>query len=664
MNPKMRSSRSARLMLGLTGCLAALVLAGCGSDDTIVSPGQPDGGGPTVPVASISLIASSNQLPSDGGTVVTLSALVRDANNNVVENVPVTFSADSGLLRTLPLTDESGGGIARAELGTGGDPTNRPIEVTARTGNRADTVTINVVGTTLTLQGPDSVVQGDDVLFTASLRDSANQGLGGRTVAISSETGNTLSASSLTTNSQGQVNFTVTGTQGGEDTISVSALDLGASAPLTVSGEDSLLFIAPLAGIEIPLGALQQVTVEWLVGGAPGVGIVDFSTTRGTLSAASAPLDAGGRATVNVSANTAGPATLTARVGAGPQVQRTVEFIATTPATIVVQASRFTVAPGEQSTVVATVRDAAGNPVKNKVVQFQLQDITGGSLSVGSAVTNSSGSAQTVYTAGQTISGSGDVIITAIVQENPALTATAGLTVARREVDISIGTGNELFEPNTASYEREFIVQVTDSQGVGVPNAQVQLSVRSKFYSKGFYVAGANDRWVPVSGVALVGGEQVLTPPLRCPDEDFNNNGQLDATEDFNASGSLEAGNVVSVSPGEVVTNASGIALFRITYAQEFGNWVTITLNARAAVQGTEFQDSADHALEITAQDANVNQSPPGGAVSRFGGDPAHPSFPANLDPTPDGTDERIGDPRLIELGIVGGRPLGCRTLN
>ncbi len=231
-------------------------------------------------------------------------------------------------------------------------------------------------------------------------------------------------------------------------------------------------------------------------------------------------------------------------------------------------------------------------------------------------------------------------------------------------MDISIGTGNELFEPNTASYEREFIVQVTDSQGVGVPNAQVQLSVRSRFYSKGFYVAGANDRWVPVSGVALVAGEQVLTPPLRCPDEDFNNNGQLDANEDFNASGSLEAGNVVSVSPGEVTTDASGIALFRITYAQEFGNWVTITLNARAAVQGTEFQDSADHALEITAQDANINQSPPGGGVSRFGGDPAHPSFPANLDPTPDPTDPRIGDPRLVELGVAGGRPLGCRTLN
>src|SRR5690606_26122715 len=152
----------------------------------------------------------------------------------------------------------------------------------------------------------------------------------------------------------------------------------------------------------------------------------------------------------------------------------------------VVQASRFTVGPGEQSTIVATVRDAAGNPVNNKVVQFQLEDVTGGGLSVGPAIPGSAGTAQTVCTGGETISGSGDVTSTAIVQEHPALTASVGLTVARRQVDISIGTGNELFEPDTATYQREFLVQVTDSQGVGVENAVVQLSVRSKYYLKGY----------------------------------------------------------------------------------------------------------------------------------------------------------------------------------
>lgn len=662
MSPNMRSSRFTYRVLGLPGLLAALLLAGCGSDSTIVGP--PGGVTPTSPVTSISLIASSNILPSDGATQVLLTVLLRDANNNAVADAPVTFSADSGLLVVIPTTDD-GSGLPRAELSTGGDPTRRAITVTATSGGLSDTVLINVTGTQLTLQGPDNVIQGDEARFTARLQNSAGQGIAGRSVAIGSAAGNTLSAASLLTNTQGEISFTVTGTQGGADTITVSALGETASAPLSVSADDSVVFLEPAAGAEIPLGVAQPITVEWRVGGVPQIGTVNFSTTRGTLSALSATLDGNGRATVNISATTAGPATLTARVGAaGPQAQRSVEFVALTPATIVLQASRFTVGPGEQSTILATVRDAAGNPVKNKVVQFQIEDITGGSLSVGTAITGSAGTAQTVYTGGETISGSGDVTITAIVQETPALTATVGLTVARRQVDVSIGTGNELFEPNTATYEREFVVQVTDSQGVGVPDAQVQLSVRSKFYNKGFYIAGANDRWVPIGGYDTVGADLVPRAPLRCPDEDFNNNGRLDAGEDFNSSGSLEAGNVVSVTPGEVTTNESGTALFRIVYAQEFGNWVTVSITARAAVQGTEFEETADHALEITAQDANINQSPPGGGVSRFGGDPAHPSYPGNLDTTPDASDPRIGDPRLVELGILNGRALGCRTLD
>ncbi len=652
MNPSMRSSLTRRV-LGLTGLLATLALAGCGSDSTIVDPGSPGPGPAPTPVASITLIASSNVLPSDGGTPVELSVLVRDANNNLVTNAPVSYAADSGVLQVIPVSDD-GTGLPRALLSTGGDPTNRPIVVTATTGTLTDSVTINVAGTNLTINDPGVVVQGDLVNFTARLADSANRGLAGRTVNIASSAGNLLSASSLLTDSQGEIMFQMTATVGGADTISVSALGLTAQRDFTVSAEDTLLFLEPGTDAEIPLNTSRPVTVEWRVAGVPQAGAtVNLATTRGTLSALSATLDAQGQATVNISAVTAGPATLSAQVGTtGPQTQRQVEFVALTPHTIVVQASRFTVAPGEQSTIIATVRDVAGNPVKNKVIQFQLEDITGGSLSAGTAVTGSAGTAQTVYTGGATISGSGDVTVRAIVQENPALMAAVGLTVARRQVDISIGTGNELFEPDTASYEREFIVQVTDSQGVGIADAVVQLSARSKYYRKGFYVPGPNDRWVAVSDAFT------FAPPLRCADEDLNQNGQLDADEDFNSSGWIEAGNVVSVSPGEVTTNASGVAIFRIRYAQEFGNWVVVTLRARAAVQGTEFEDSSDHQLEITAADANINQSPPGGIVSRFGG--------GDLDPTPDPTDEGlVNHPgRLAELGFPGGRPLGCRTLN
>jgi len=107
------------------------------------------------------------------------------------------------------------------------------------------------------------------------------------------------------------------------------------------------------------------------------------------------------------------------------------DFIATDPTQIAVQASPSTVAPTAQSTVTAVVRDPANNLVEGKTVTFQLTDVTGGTLSVGSAVTNSQGVAQTVYTAGSQTSAANGVIVAATVQgTSPPLTSSTALTVA------------------------------------------------------------------------------------------------------------------------------------------------------------------------------------------------------------------------------------------
>ena len=49
----------------------------------------------------------------------------------------------------------------------------------------------------------------------------------------------------------------------------------------------------------------------------------------------------------------------------------------------------------------------------------------------------------------------------------------------------------------------------------------------------------------------------------------------------------IEAGNVSSVSPGTVTTDDAGLASFDLTYAQEFANWVVVTIEARTSVSGT-----------------------------------------------------------------------------
>ena len=193
------------------------------------------------------------------------------------------------------------------------------------------------------------------------------------------------------------------------------------------------------------------------------------------------------------------------------------EFIAITPASIDLQPSRFTLNPGQTSTITAVVRDAAGNLVKNQPVTFTLTDVTGGTLSVGAATTDSQGRAQTVYTAGPVTSANEGVIITATVGAVPP--AQVALTVAGRQVFLSIGTGNEMSEPNTAQYKVDYIVQVTDSNGNGVANVPVSLRILSERYFKGSRIAAV----APATGWSTS-----YTVSGGCADEDVNRNGVLD----------------------------------------------------------------------------------------------------------------------------------------
>src|SRR5678816_1797477 len=108
--------------------MAAALLAACGgSDDAFTASPQP---GTQIDLQTLTLLTSSPQLPSDGALPVTLTAQAKDSNNNLVPDLTVTFSADSGNLTVpQPITDAAGQAIA--ELSTIDDPTNRTINVTA-----------------------------------------------------------------------------------------------------------------------------------------------------------------------------------------------------------------------------------------------------------------------------------------------------------------------------------------------------------------------------------------------------------------------------------------------------------------------------------------------------------------------------------------------------
>jgi hypothetical protein len=590
----------------------ALALSACGAGDDAFVGGTGGGGVPASPAATLTLITSTPTISSDGAAPAQISAFVRDARNQFMADVPVIFSANSGgLLVTQGRTDVNG--LATATLSSAGDPSSRTITVTAIAGNVTATIDVGVAGSILTVQGPNALTAQQQGTYTITLNDAGNRGIPGRAVTVASQRSNALSAASVVTDSSGRATFTMTASNSGNDTITVTGLGLTATQAVAVNS-DSFTFVAPTAATEVPLGASQTVTVRLRVNGAvpSPARSVSFSTTRGTVTPTSIMTDGNGDATVTVSANNAGGAIITASSGQST-AQLPLEFIAQTPASIDVQPSAFTIATSQTSTITAVVRDASNNLVKNQTVVFTLDDVTGGTLSVGSAITDSQGRAQTIYTASNTTSANEGVKITATVAG--VAPRQVALTVARREVFLSLGTGNELEEPNTAQYKIEYIVQVTDASGNGVANVPVSLRVLSDRYYKGWRVAATPPATGWGTNYSVPGGcqdEDTLTPGgLR--------NGVLDAGEDFNSSGRLEAGNIASVSPSNAVTDSQGFVLVNVFYPQEYAYYLDVALSASTTVQGTEYVRTSRFRLSGSATDFNSTNNAPPGVVSPFG---------------------------------------------
>jgi adhesin/invasin len=566
----------------------------------------------------LDLLASSPQLGSNGTGSVTLTALARDASNNVVSGVPVSFQADSGGIQVTSGTTGATG-TATALLTTGGDQSNRTITVTATTGNLSSRNIVQVTGTSVSVSGASTLVLGATTRLSILLSDSGGNGIQNKEVTVISTLGNTLSATTgstttVMTDSTGQATVTVTATVPGTDTIQASALGATGTATLSISSAN-FAFTAPLPDAEVPLNTPQPVTVHWEEAGipVPDGRTVNFFTTRGTLSAPSA-MTVNGEARVTISSNEAGPAVINANVTGGPSSQVRVEFFATTPSSLVLQAFPTTLgvnstgSTAQQSIITAVVQDVNGNLVKNQTVSFALTDVTGGSIFPASGVTDSFGRASTVYTSGTVPSAQNGVIITATV--GTVLPVQVRLTVAQQALFVTLGTGNVVLTPSNIQFALPYSVLITDANGNAVTNATVELTVLPTRYQKGMYVQ---------IGSPCTGWGQIVSS--TCDNEDVNHNGVLDmlpVDEDTNNNNELDPENPASV-PGRIITDANGFAFFNVVYAREFASWIEVDLRARATVTGSEGLSHTVFFLPGLASDyTNCNVAPPG-VVSPYG---------------------------------------------
>ena len=628
-------------------------LPSCGAS-TSVTPGT------NATAATVQLLVGSQQLNSDGLAPVSITLIARDTNGQTVANRPVLLSvsdpANTAFISNFSQTSGNthatdANGQLTATLSVGGNRANRTLALTATVDQTSAANTVNVVGTTLTVSGTNALAFGATTQLSVVVTDSSGRPIANAPITATSANGNTIALTSPTTDSNGKVTVTVTGTKAGVDTIAPSAAGASASYALNVSS-NNFIFTSPAPDVSQLVNTPLTITVHWTNNGAPVTSSpINFASTRGSLSSSQAFSNANGDASVTVSSPSPGPAIITASSAAsgGPAASINVLFISNAPAnSLSLQADKTTVSinpPGTSAntaTLTAVARDVNNNLVPGVTVNFHIdQDTTGGSLSAASATTDSFGVARTQYIPTAVSSPTNGVIISAAVANSTVTSPQLFLTVGGQKLFVRIGTDNLVgTTPNAPNYTKQYSAFVTDAAGNPVPNATVQFLVRpnqdpdipfdpAKFTIAQFF--NRNTTVLPGQSklffdYAYFKGEYkfngliwVPTYYAKCFNEDVNFNGIIfDAGEDYNGNGKLDPGNAFSVN-ADSATNGAGYAVATITYPKDRANWLEVSLKATAQAFGTEASDSAVFVLPVAAADVSNAKVDPPGRFSPYG---------------------------------------------
>ncbi len=584
-------------------------------------------------IASLLLTSSGGTLASSGGTGVNVIAFVKDANNAVVPNASVTFSASSGALGATQVSTNAQG-QASVSLNTGGDASLRTIKVTASAGAQTASTDVGVSGTKLVISAFSTVNLKTSTDMVVKLVDSSGNPLVGKSVAFSAQV-NALTvkgggSSPALTDNNGQLVLSYNAQAGSSDSISVKAQ--GDSVLLPVAINASNFTINAVSGSNVALTTLATntcyaVAVHSDVAGVPQTGNVRFSTSRGTIYqdaacgiALQAPLTlVGGNAIAYVQASGAGLTALTAKYeGSGVSVQSDVEFVAplTAQASISLQADPAVIgvntagSTAQRSALRAIVRDgtAQNNLVKNAQVSFSiLSDASNGSLSSPSVVaTDSDGMATVSYIAGQATTGVDGVVVKAQLQGVSNNAATVKLTVTKKALFISAGSGNALDASDSSTYRKTYTVFVTDAAGNPVPDVIITAAAWPRHYYKGYLqYSQAATAWV-------------VAASLACDNEDKDRSGTLDPNNDLNLNGRLDPGIPLNLSTGGK-TDSTGTANVTLTYPRDRANWLDVELTIRGNSSGTEATYVGYTLLPGLATDFNRLDVSPPGVISPYG---------------------------------------------
>ncbi|ASJ70435.1 Ig-like domain-containing protein [Granulosicoccus antarcticus] len=607
--------------------------------DTDVDSGtdEPDVGAANSAELNMRVLSNVNSINTGGTDVANITALVTDVNNNALAETQVTFSSTGGVLQNISsITDENG--EASATLNLAQDFQNQDIVVTVSANNFDAAVTVTALGSTLEVTGPETLVLGDKAELVLSLVAGNGEPIANQPMSVTSAVNNTIEPAIAVTDPDGRVSILV-GSENSDDTIRISGLNgtVNATHQFEVAA-DILKFSDAAIDSELPVSTINSIAVSWSSEGLPVVGReLRFSTTAGEIVGDSTVLtNAEGQATVMLQSSSAGPAKVTVEAAdeGQPKTSVDIEFVATVPGMVAIDATSTRVHTQEASTIVALVTDVNGNPVKNQVVDFTSADLKGGQLNPASAKSNSSGIASVAFTAGNNATEVDDIQIQAKVK-GTELVDILDLTVVKRVLNVTIGTSNEInIKPLGTQYAMPFIVQVADGSGTPLEDATVKLSIRPMTFTKGYMVLVNEGGFEYAADIENWSAHHwaVADAHIICSTEDGNGNRILDTGEDLNGNGSLDpqdpaalaaidSDEYATISGGTLTTDKNGSGYFEMLYPASNSLWSYVQITARAEALGAEADDFFRTILPLPATEISEESENPANHFSPYGVD-------------------------------------------
>ena len=380
---------------------------------------------------------------------------VRDAGGSAFEGVPVTFTVTAGggaLSATRVTTDRNG--RAESTLTLGPIPGTNTVTVSVAGIQEGQTFNAEGIGVPKTLE----IVSGDDQEglpgaaldnpFVVEVRNQSDKPLPDAQVTFSvTGGGGTLSATSVTTDSNGRAESTLTlGPNPGTNTVTVSVTGIQAEQTFTAEGIRIPKTLEIISGKDqegSPATALENLFVvevrDQTHKPLPDAQVT-FSVTGGggTLSATSVTTDSNGRAesTLTLGPN---PGTNTVTVSVtGIQAEQmfTAEGIRIPLAFWIISGDKQQGLPGEAlaKPFVVEVRDRSGEPLPGVLVTFSVTS-GGGTLSVTSATTESGGRAKSILTLGPNPGTNTVEVGVTGIQEKQTVSAIAELPAIPQDVN-------------------------------------------------------------------------------------------------------------------------------------------------------------------------------------------------------------------------------------